>query len=70
MGDKMKLNLFELAEVELKRENKEPTKKLILDRAIVIRRWLDKHRQATAIKIMAGAEIYHYGNQIKTYYRA
>jgi hypothetical protein len=66
----MKLNLFELAEIELKRENREPTKKLILDRAIFIRRWLDKHREPTAIRIMAGAEVYNYGNIIKTYYRA
>jgi hypothetical protein len=66
----MKLNLFELAEIELQRENKEPTKKLILERAIFIRKWLDKHREPTAIRIMTGAEVYHYGNKIKTYYRA
>jgi hypothetical protein len=35
------MNLFDLAELELRRENREPNQTLILDRAIKIRKWLD-----------------------------
>jgi len=63
------LNLFKLAELQLIKERREPTEALILEYAIKIRRWLDKHKQATADKIMTGVEVYHYGNQIKTYTR-
>ena len=35
------MNIFNLAELELRRENREPSQTLILDRAIKIRKWLD-----------------------------
>jgi len=35
------MNLFNLAELELRRENREPSQTLIIDRAITIRKWLD-----------------------------
>ena len=63
----MKLNLFELAELQIKRENKELTKELLLEYAIKIRKWIDIHREKTAIKIMQGEQVYIYGNKIKTY---
>ena len=65
------MNLFELAGLQLAREGKDPNNlRELLNRAVVIRKWLDKHRQVTADKIMQGAEVYHYKNQIKTYARA
>lgn len=65
----MSRNLFELAEIEILREGREPTKALILDYAIKIRKWLDKHSQVVANRIMQGDEVYQYSNKIKTYAR-
>jgi len=65
-----KLNLFELAELQLIREGKNNfTDKELLSRAVTIRKWLDLHRQKTAEAIMQGQEVYQYGNTIKTYAR-
>ena len=65
----IKIDIFGLAGLQLSRQGKDPNKNLIevLDKAIVIRRWLDKHSQDIAIKIMQGERIYRYGNKIKTY---
>ena len=64
----MKVSIFKLAGLQLQRENKDHKNSiLVLDRAIFIRKWLDKHSQATAIKILAGDKNYQYGNKIKTY---
>jgi len=62
------MNLFELAGLELQREGKNTNNLTdLINRAIFIRRWLDKHRISIADKIMAGDNIYHYKNRIKTY---
>jgi len=60
------MNIFELAELELIREGKNPADNLgkLLDRAITIRKFLNKHRQITVNKILAGGVIYNYGNRI------
>jgi hypothetical protein len=58
-----------LAELQILKEGKEPNRTLIVDYAIKIRRWLDKHGQATARKILQGNTVYYYQNQIKTYAR-
>lgn len=58
----MGVNLFELAEVQLLREGQEPSRALILDRAITIRKWFDKHR-GVANRILAGGRVYQYGNR-------
>jgi len=58
----MRGNLFELAELQLIRENKRPSSKLILNYAIKIRQWLDKHR-GISDKILAGASYYQYDNR-------
>ena len=61
------MNMLILAEMELKREGKDPTNnKLLVDRMIKIRKWFDKHGKH-ADAIMQGEQIYKYGNQIKTY---
>jgi hypothetical protein len=65
------MNLFELAGLQLAREGKYPNNlSELLKRAILIRKWLDKHREATARRILAGDKIYYYRKQIKTYARA
>jgi hypothetical protein len=56
------MNLFNLAEIQILKEGKEPTKGLILSYAIKIRKFLDKHR-GVADKILAGCKIYQYGNK-------
>ena len=61
--DKM-LNLFEMAELQLNRENKKISDKLILEYAIKIRKWIDKHRQTAVNKILAGGKVYQYKNRI------
>ena len=58
------MNLFNLAELQVHLEDKEPTEALILAYAIKIRRWLDKHRVGTARRILEGGKVYHYGNRI------
>jgi hypothetical protein len=65
----MNYNLFELAEKQILREGKNPSDLLILDYAVKIRQWLDKHNQNIANKIMQGQKVYYYGNTIKTYKR-
>ena len=61
------MNLFELAEIQLSREGQNIDNKVcLLDRAISIRKWLDKHKNQ-ADRILAGDKVYHYGNKIKTY---
>jgi len=63
------MNIFKLAGMQLIKEGKNPKIDLsdLLDRAIEIRKWLDKHRLNTAKKIMQGEKIYKYHNKIKTY---
>jgi len=63
------MNIFTLAELQIKNEGREPTNLLLLDRAIIIRKWLDKHR-GIADKILAGDKFYQYKNTFKTYCRA
>jgi hypothetical protein len=60
------MNLFELAELQLIREGKEPQDDLVIKYAIIIRKWWDKHGKH-AQRIMQGGQIYNYGNVIKTY---
>lgn len=48
----MRLNLFKLAEIELQRENKKNyTLADILDKAIKIRKWIDRHSKDIALAI-------------------
>ena len=68
--DKMRINIFELAEMQLQREKKEYNLTDIIKKARIIRKWFDTHRQATAIKIMQGETVYNYNNRIKTYAKA
>jgi hypothetical protein len=60
----MGLNLFKLAELQLKKEGKDLTEALILAYAVKIRKWLDIHREKTAIKILAGGKVYQYGSRL------
>jgi len=64
------MNLFKLAERQIIRESKEPSEILVLDYAIIIRKWLDKHSQVVADRILAGDKVYNYSGKIKTYCRA
>ena len=65
------MNLFELAGLELLREGENPNYLPdLLDRAIKIRKWLDKHRKTIADRILAGDKVYQYKGKIKTYTRA
>ena len=65
------MNLFILAGIELKREGKNPGDiKAVINKAVKIRRWLNKHGITTARRIMQGEKVYNYNNQIKTYARA
>jgi len=62
------VNLFNLAHTQLLREEKtDYTDSELLNRAISIRKWLDRHSHSIADKILAGDKVYHYGNKIKTY---
>jgi hypothetical protein len=64
------MNLFNLAGIELQREGKDPNNmKAVINKAVKIRRWLNKHGITTARRIMQGATVYNYSNQIKTYAR-
>ena len=59
------MNIFKLAELQLLREGKNNfTDKELLSKAIFIRKWLDKHRQSIADKILAGGKVYQYNNRI------
>ena len=66
----MRLNIFKLAELQLRRENKAGDLSGLLTRAVKIRKWIDKHRLETAEKILQGDRVYQYGNTIKTYAKA
>jgi hypothetical protein len=63
------MNIFLLAELQIKKEGREPTELLLLDRAVKIRKWLDKHR-GIADRILKGDKFYQYKNTFKTYCRA
>jgi hypothetical protein len=63
----MQLNIIDLAKRQILKERRVLKEDLILSYAVRIRKWLDKHSQKTAIKIMQGDNIYCYGNKIKTY---
>ena len=66
----MKINIFELAGIELQRENKNSSNLIdLLDRAIKIRKWIDKHNYKVAERILKGDKVYQYKNKIKTYCR-
>jgi hypothetical protein len=65
----MKVNIFELARLQLAREKKDLTTKNLLEKAIYIRKWFDKHEKHVDA-IMRGAVIYQYGNVLKTYANA
>jgi hypothetical protein len=58
------MNLFNLAEVEILREGKEPSEVLIIEYAVKIRHWLDIHK-TIAKKILTGHKVYKYGNRFK-----
>ena len=60
-----KMNIFNLAGQQLKREGKSRDLTSIIDRAIIIRKWLNTHTEKTANRIMAGSKVYQYGNIIK-----
>jgi hypothetical protein len=47
------MNLFRLAEMQLARENKDVTAKSVLDKAIKIRKFIDKNPQLT-LDILSG----------------
>jgi hypothetical protein len=58
------MNLFNLAGIELQREGKDPNNmKAVINKAVKIRRWLNKHGITTARRIMQGAIVYNYNNQ-------
>lgn len=62
----MKANIFDLARLQLEREKKEYNQKDLLEKAIYIRKWFDKHGKH-ADAIMRGAVIYQYSGIVKTY---
>jgi hypothetical protein len=63
----VKIDIFGLASLELVREGKDPNNlSELLDKAIKIRRWLNKH-QKNAEAIMRGDTIYNYDNVLKVY---
>jgi len=63
----MQLNIFKLAEAQIIKERRQVNEWLILKYALEIRKWLDKHSQSIALKIMQGDNIYFYNGRIKTY---
>jgi hypothetical protein len=56
------MNIFELAERQILREGQEPTEALILAYAVKIRKFYDRHK-GVADKILAGRNVYQYGNR-------
>jgi hypothetical protein len=56
-------NLFELAKLQLVKEQKEISEAGILAYAVKIRKWLDRHRK-TGEAILSGREFYQYGNRV------
>ena len=65
----LKVNIFELAERQIIREGKKLNEILLLDYAIKIRKFFDKHSQEIAERILKGDEVYQYKGKIKTYCR-
>lgn len=59
----MNKNLFELAELQLIKEGKEVRPRNVLEYAIKIRKWLDRHK-GVGEAILSGREIYQYGNRV------
>lgn len=59
----MERNLFELAELQLLREGKEPTEAGILAYAVKIRKWLDRHKKSSEV-ILAGGKVYQYNKRL------
>jgi hypothetical protein len=51
------MNLFNLATKQLIKESKKTSLSSILDRAITIRKWMDRHPKATK-HILAGGKYY------------
>jgi hypothetical protein len=67
----MKLNIFELAALQLHREGKSSfTDKDLIRHAMKIRKWLNIHNQNVVKKILQGETIYKYNNKIEMYARA
>jgi hypothetical protein len=58
----MEKNFFELAETQILREGQEPTEALIIEYAVKIRAWFDRHK-STGDKILARNKVYQYGNR-------
>jgi hypothetical protein len=63
------MNLLELAALELKREGLDINNNaLLLERAIAIRKFIDKRGAAMAERIMQGQTVYHCkNNRLVTY---
>jgi len=61
------MNLFVLAELELKRERKSYTANDVIDYAIKIRKFMDIHRLTDDKIGQENIKFYHYGNKIKIY---
>ena len=54
------MNIFDLAELQLRREKKNITDLAIVDKAVHIRKWLNG-REKIADKILNGEKYYKYG---------
>jgi len=54
------MNIFNMAELQLKKRGKIPTIDIIIDRARIIRKWLDKKSPIAIDKIMLGGETNNY----------
>ena len=52
------LNLFNLAEMQLRREGKEVTEINILNYSIKIRQWLNRHNNGIVKRILEGEQVY------------
>jgi len=61
------MSIFELAELYLIKNKKKYTLSDIVNTAGKIRKWLDKHGENTANKILQGGKVYRYGNKIKVF---
>lgn len=59
----MQTNIFKLAEIQLQKENKKITADKIITYAIIIRKWLDKHK-GMGEAILSGRDFYQYGTRI------
>lgn len=56
-------NLFNLAELQLRREGKEVTELAVIDYAVKIRKWLDRNPKSSG-DILSGLEVRQYGKRI------